>query len=127
LPENLRWVRINLLLRRPPLPARRTNGGPARFALFGIATTGSTSAPAHLARGTWMQSAAQQWLVLKLTNSSLMLGVVSFAQFQRILLVGLFAGVIVDRVDRRRLIVTTRMLLMISAFVLAVTWSGGVE
>jgi MFS family permease len=74
-----------------------------------------------------MQSAAQQWLVLKLTNSSLMLGVVSFAQFQRILLVGLFAGVIVDRVDRRRLIVTTRMLLMISAFVLAVTWSGGVE
>jgi Transmembrane secretion effector len=31
--------------------------------------------------GTWMQSAAQAWLVLGLTNSSLMLGVVSFAQF----------------------------------------------
>ena len=31
--------------------------------------------------GTWMQSAAQAWLVLKLTNSSMMLGVVSFAQF----------------------------------------------
>src|SRR6202162_665027 len=53
--------------------------------------------------GTWMQSAAQAWLVLKLTNSATMLGVVSFAQFTPILLVGLFAGVIVDRVDRRRL------------------------
>src|ERR1700747_3233115 len=51
--------------------------------------------------GTWMQSAAQAWLVLKLTNSSLMLGVVSFAQFTPILLVGLFAGVFIDRVDRR--------------------------
>ena len=38
--------------------------------------------------GTWMQSAAQSWLVLKLTNSSMMLGVVSFAQFAPILLVG---------------------------------------
>ena len=53
--------------------------------------------------GTWMQSAAQAWLVLKLTNSATMLGVVTFAQFTPILLVGLFAGVIVDRVDRRRL------------------------
>ena len=43
--------------------------------------------------GTWMQSAAQAWLVLKLTNSATMLGVVSFAQFTPILLVGLFAGV----------------------------------
>jgi MFS family permease len=78
--------------------------------------------------GTWMQSAAQQWLVLKLTNSSLMLGVVSFAQFLPILLVGLFAGVIVDRVDRRRMIVTTQTLLMFSAFVLAaLTWSGRVR
>jgi MFS family permease len=78
--------------------------------------------------GTWMQSAAQQWLVLKLTNSSMMLGVVSFAQFLPILLVGLFAGVIVDRVDRRRMIIATQTLLMISAFILAaLTWSGRVR
>jgi MFS family permease len=78
--------------------------------------------------GTWMQSAAQQWLVLKLTNSSLMLGVVSFAQFLPILLVGLVAGVIVDRVDRRRMIIATQTLLMISAFVLAgLTWTGRVR
>ena len=78
--------------------------------------------------GTWMQSAAQAWLVLKLTNSSMMLGVVSFAQFMPILLVGLFAGVIIDRVDRRRLIITTQTLLMLSAFTLAtLTWTGAVR
>ena len=78
--------------------------------------------------GTWMQSAAQSWLVLKLTNSSMMLGVVSFAQFTPILLVGLFAGVFVDRVDRRRLIIVTQSLLMLSAFTLAaLTWSGRVR
>src|SRR5215472_8768018 len=75
--------------------------------------------------GTWMQSAAQAWLVLKLTNSSMMLGVVSFAQFLPILLVGLFAGVVIDRVDRRRTIILTQNLLMLSAFTLAaLTWSG---
>jgi MFS family permease len=78
--------------------------------------------------GTWMQSAAQSWLVLKLTNSSMMLGVVSFAQFTPILLVGLFAGVFVDRVDRRKLIIVTQNLLMLSAFALAaLTWTGRVR
>ncbi len=78
--------------------------------------------------GTWMQSAAQAWLVLKLTNSSLMLGVVSFAQFTPILVVGLFAGVIIDRIDRRRLIIATQTLLMLSAFTLAtLTWTGTVR
>ena len=78
--------------------------------------------------GTWMQSVAQAWLVLKLTNSALMLGVVSFAGYLPILLVTLFAGVIVDHVDRRRLIVTTQVLLMLSAFILAaLTWAGAVR
>jgi MFS family permease len=78
--------------------------------------------------GTWMQNAAQAWLVLKLTNSSLMLGVVSFAQCTPILLVGLFAGVMIDRIDRRRLIITTQILLMLSAFILAIlTWTGTVR
>ena len=78
--------------------------------------------------GTWMQSAAQSWLVLKLTNSSMMLGVVSFAQFAPILLVGLFAGVIIDRIDRRRMLMGTQTLLMLSAFTLAaLTLSGYVR
>ena len=75
-----------------------------------------------------MQSVAQAWLVLKLTNSSLMLGVVAFAAFMPVVLVGLFAGVIVDRVDRRRLILAAQILLMLSAFALtALTWTGTVR
>ncbi len=78
--------------------------------------------------GTWMQSVAQAWLVLKLTNSPLMLGVVSFAGYVPIVLVALFAGVVVDHVDRRRLIIAAQTLLMLSAFVLsALTWSGVVR
>ena len=75
--------------------------------------------------GTWMQTAAQSWLVLKLTNSPLMLGTVSFANYLPILLITLFAGVFVDRADRRRLIILTQTLLMLSAFTLAaLTWTG---
>src|SRR5260370_42179196 len=51
--------------------------------------------------GTWMHSVAQGWLVLRLSNSPFMLGVVTFARFSPILLITLFAGVIVDHVDRR--------------------------
>ena len=75
--------------------------------------------------GTWMQTVAQSWLVLKLTNSPLMLGLVSFANYLPILLVALFAGVVIDHVDRRRLIIVAQVLLMLSAFVLAaLTWTG---
>jgi MFS family permease len=75
-----------------------------------------------------MQSVAQAWLVLKLTNSPLMLGVVTFAGFLPMLLVALFAGVVVDHVDRRRLIIGAQTLLMLSAFVLGgLTWGGSVR
>src|SRR5579872_163931 len=78
--------------------------------------------------GTWMQSVAQAWLVLKLTNSAMALGLVAFAAYFPMIMVGLFAGAVVDRVDRRRLIVVAQVLLMISAFVLAaLSWSGVVR
>jgi MFS family permease len=78
--------------------------------------------------GTWMQTVAQSWLVLKLTDSPLMLGVVTFANYLPILIVALFAGVVVDHVDRRRLIIVAQVLLMLSAFVLsALTWTGVVR
>jgi MFS family permease len=78
--------------------------------------------------GTWMQSVAQAWLVLKLTNSSMALGLVAFSSYFPMIMVGLFAGAVVDRVDRRRLIVVAQVLLMISAFVLAaLTWAGAVK
>ena len=63
--------------------------------------------------------------MLKLTNSPLALGMVAFAGFMPVVLVGLFAGVIVDRMDRRRLILVAQVVLMVNAFVLAVlTWMG---
>jgi MFS family permease len=78
--------------------------------------------------GTWMQMVAQSWLVLKLSNSPLMLGVVSFAGFMPIVIVALFAGVVVDHVDRRRLIIGAQTLLMFSAFALGIlTWAGVVK
>ncbi len=78
--------------------------------------------------GTWLQSVAQAWLVLKLSNSPMALGEVAFAGYVPIVLVGLFAGVVVDHVDRRRLIVGTQTVLMLSAFALgALTWTGAVR
>ncbi len=75
--------------------------------------------------GTWMQRVAQAWLVLKLTNSSMWLGLVSFSTYMPIVLLGLFAGAVVDRSERRRLLVVTQALLMISAFLLAaLNWAG---
>ena len=75
--------------------------------------------------GTWMQMVAQSWLVLRLSNSAFMLGVVAFAGFMPILMVSLFAGVVVDYVDRRRLILFAQTLMMVSAFALAgLTWTG---
>jgi len=78
--------------------------------------------------GSWMQNVAQGWLVLKLTDSSLMLGVVSFASLIPVLVVSLFAGVVVDRADRRRLLVGTQSAMMATAFALAaLTWTGVVR
>jgi MFS family permease len=78
--------------------------------------------------GTWMQTVAQSWLVLRLSNSAFQLGLVSFANYTPILLMGLFAGVVIDHVDRRRLITVAQALLMLSAFTLAVlTWTHAVR
>lgn len=54
--------------------------------------------------GGWMQTVAQGWLVLKLTDSAFLLGLVGFANSIPILLLMLPGGVIADHVDRRRLL-----------------------
>lgn len=70
--------------------------------------------------GTWMQSIAQGWLVLTLTNSPFYVGLVSALSSLGVLLFTLYAGVIADRTDKRRVIVITQTLLMLQAFALAV-------
>ncbi|MFH0731461.1 MAG: MFS transporter [Candidatus Omnitrophota bacterium] len=70
--------------------------------------------------GTWMQQIAMSWLVYRLTNSALLLGIVGFmGQLPAFLLMPL-AGVIADRYNRHRILVVTQILAMIQALVLAV-------
>ena len=75
--------------------------------------------------GSWITTTATSWLVYRLTGSALLLGLVGFAgQFPAFLL-GPFAGIIVDRLDRRRLLVVTQTVSMLESFVLAaLTLSG---
>lgn len=73
-----------------------------------------------------MQTTAQQYLVLELSgNSSAALAQVTVAQFLPSLLLSLFAGAVVDRVPRRRVLLTTQITLMLTAAVLAVTTHQG--
>ena len=69
--------------------------------------------------GTWMQAVALGWLVLELTNSAFAVGLNQALRSLGVLVFTLYAGVVVDRVDKRRLIVWTQVLQMLEALVLA--------
>jgi MFS family permease len=69
--------------------------------------------------GTWMQNLALSWLVYKMTNSAFLLGMVEFANLSPVLLLGLFAGSVADRFDRRKILICTQTALMLQAAVLA--------
>ncbi len=77
--------------------------------------------------GTWMQSVAQGWLVLDLTNSPFYVGLVSALGSVGVLLFTLYAGVVADRTDKRRTVVITQTLQMVQAFALAaLVWTHAV-
>jgi MFS family permease len=69
--------------------------------------------------GTWMQSVAQAWLVLELTNSPFRLGLVATLQFTPILLLSILAGVLADRLPKRRLLIATQSVMATQALTLA--------
>lgn len=75
--------------------------------------------------GTWMQAVGQAWLVLELTHSPLVLGTVTALQFLPVLVLTLFAGVFVDRVAKRRLLLVTQSTALLQALALAVLVSSG--
>jgi MFS family permease len=78
--------------------------------------------------GTWMQMAAQSWLVLTLTGSATMLGVIIALQTLPVLLLGPYGGVIADRIDKRRLMVILQIAMGVQALVLGVlTVTGAVR
>jgi len=75
--------------------------------------------------GTWMQQVGQGWLALQLSNSAFIVGLVSAAGSLPILLFSLYAGVIVDRQDKLRLVKVAQVLLSIqSALLWWLVWSG---
>jgi MFS family permease len=69
--------------------------------------------------GTWMQNVAQNWLVLTLTHSPFFLGLDAFLGQLPIMLFTLIGGVVADRRDRRRVLLTSQYVQMTSAFTLA--------
>jgi MFS family permease len=100
-----------------------------RVRLFGREAFSSLSVPnyrryftgqAISLTGTWMQTTAQAWLVLTLTNSSTDLGLVIALQTLPVLLLGPYAGVIADRVDKRRMMVWLQALMGVQALILGV-------
>jgi MFS family permease len=78
--------------------------------------------------GTWMQTIAQSWLVLQLTGSATAVGLVVALQTLPILLLGPYAGVVVDRLDKRRLMIGLLAVMGTQALVLgALTVTGAVQ
>ena len=69
--------------------------------------------------GTWMQNVSQAWLVYELTNSPFKLGVVAFCAGVPVLIFSLWAGVVADRLPKRRLLLLTQTVMMTLAFILA--------
>jgi MFS family permease len=107
----------------PPAPAPAARRGIARrtfrslriynYRLFFFSQVVSMS-------GTWMQSVAQNWLVLQLTGSSVALGVTVGLQFGPVLVLGAWAGALADRVDKRKLLIATQSAAAALALVLGV-------
>jgi MFS family permease len=75
--------------------------------------------------GTWMQNIALAWFVVELTHSPLAIGGLAFCRFFPFMVFGLYAGVIADRFDNRRLVMATQAAQMVVSVALtALAFSG---
>lgn len=75
--------------------------------------------------GTWMQRTALVWLVYTLTDSPFYVGLIGVAQFLPMMFFTLFAGTIVDRFPKRRIILVTQSLFIAQALALALLAASG--
>ncbi len=75
--------------------------------------------------GTWMQTIGQAWLVLQLTHSAWLLGVVGALQFLPVMLLSLFGGVLADRLPKRKVLLFTQSFAMLQAAVLWILVASG--
>ncbi len=76
--------------------------------------------------GTWMQTTAQAWLVLKLTDSPLALGEVTVLQFLPVTLLSLYGGVLADRLRKHRALLFTQSAALIQAAIFGLLVATGV-
>ncbi len=103
----------------PPFPLRAF--GARNFRLYVMGQSVSLI-------GTWMQQLGMSWLVYRLTGSTALLGVSVFCGQIPMLFLSPFAGVLADRLDRRRVLLVTQVLLMAQAAALAaLSWTGAVR
>lgn len=78
--------------------------------------------------GNWMQTVAEMWLILELTDSGIAVGATAALQFLPMLLLGVWGGVLADRWPKRRLLIATQATMAVPALGLwALTASGAVE
>jgi Transmembrane secretion effector len=75
--------------------------------------------------GTMTQAVAESWLVLRLTGSGVDLGLLASCLFLPMLVMGPYAGLLADRIDRRRLLIVTQSLLLVLAGLLAALTASG--
>jgi MFS family permease len=78
--------------------------------------------------GTWMQTVAEMWLLVKLTGSGVYVGLAPALQFAPVLVLGAWGGAVADRVPRRRLLMATQTLMALPALALfGLTVAGVVQ
>lgn len=69
--------------------------------------------------GTWIQQIAMSWLIYRLTQSAFMMGAIVFAGSIPSLFVSPFAGVLIDRINQYKALITIQVLFMVQAFIFA--------
>ena len=78
--------------------------------------------------GNWMQTVAELWLVVTLTNSGIAVGLTTALQFLPMLLAGAWGGLLADRMPKRRLLIVTQALMALPALALfAITTAGDIQ
>jgi MFS family permease len=78
--------------------------------------------------GTWMQMTAQAWLVLTLTHSSTVLGIIIALQTVPVLILGPYGGVVADRIDKRKMMIALQSAMGVQALILGLlTVTGAVR
>lgn len=76
--------------------------------------------------GTWMQLVAQSWLVIEITGSATAVGVLFALQFLPMMFLAPYAGVVADRVDKRKLLMGVQVLALVAASSMGMVTAMGV-